>query len=104
MANVVKNELATLAYTSQSGNTANNEMYTVPIQTVASADSQHAGQQADDQGQQIIQQFQFQLPDQAKLFDHIGGTNQTQQIQIIQTDPNNPDQPQVITLYTWGGN
>ena len=55
---------------------------------------------ADDQGQQIIQQFQIQLPDhQNQLVDQ-----QTQQIQIIQSDPNNPDQPQVITLYTWGGN
>jgi len=55
---------------------------------------------ADDQGQQIIQQFQIQLPDhQNQLVDQ-----QTQQIQIIQSDPNNPEQPQVITLYTWGGN
>ena len=53
----------------------------------------------DDTGQQIIQQFQIQLPDQTQLVDQ-----QTQQIQIIQSDPNNPDQPQVITLYTWGGN
>ena len=53
----------------------------------------------DDTGQQIIQQFQIQLPDQTQLVDQ-----QTQQIQIIQSDPNNPEQPQVITLYTWGGN
>ena len=46
----------------------------------------------DDTGQQIIQQFQIQLPDQTQLVDQ-----QTQQIQIIQSDPNNPDQPQVIT-------
>jgi len=54
---------------------------------------------SDDTGQQIIQQFQIQLPDQTQLVDQ-----QTQQIQIIQSDPNNPEQPQVITLYTWGGN
>ena len=54
---------------------------------------------AEDQGQQIIQQFQIQLPDhQNQLVDQ-----QTQQIQIIQSDPNNPEQPQVITLYKYLG-
>ena len=52
-----------------------------------------------DNGQQIIQQFQIQLPDQSQMLDP-----QNQQIQVIQSDPNNPEQPQVITLYTWGGN
>ena len=62
-------------------------------------------QEQTEEGQQIIQQFQIQLPDQ-QLVEQIGGAanGQTQQIQIIQTDPNNPEQPQVITLYTWGGN
>ena len=62
-------------------------------------------QEQTEEGQQIIQQFQIQLPEQ-QLVEQIGGAanGQTQQIQIIQTDPNNPEQPQVITLYTWGGN
>jgi hypothetical protein len=67
---------------------------------------QHQQQQQQQQQQQPgqeVQQFQIQFQDQPQLMEQIG-QNQTQQIQIIQTDPNNPDQPQIITLYTWGGN
>ena len=80
---IVKNELSTTL----------SEIYvplnqlTMPVTTT----------QVADEGQQIIQQFQIQLPDQNQFEGQ-----QTQQIQIIQTDPNQPDQPQYITLYTWG--
>ena len=104
---VVKNDLTTTlnsVYTTSSNSTG--EIY-VPINAIA-ANSDGQSASGADEGQQIIQQFQIQLPDQTSstgLVDQIGGAgNQTQQIQIIQTDPNNPDQPQVITLYTWGGN
>ena len=61
---------------------------------------------------QIIQQFQIQLNDQqAQIVEHIpvmattGPGGHTQQFQIVQTDPSKPsEQPQIITLYTWGGN
>ena len=96
----------TLTYTTAQGS---NEIF-VPITALPQTEVQH-----DENGQQIIQQFQIQLPEQQVLelaagqqHQVVSGDanqpNQTQQIQIIQTDPNNPDQPQVITLYTWGGN
>ena len=74
----------------------------VPIETIETT-------QADGQ---IIQQFQIQLNDQqAQIVEHIpvmattGPGGHTQQFQIVQTDPSKPsEQPQIITLYTWGGN
>ena len=93
----------TLTYTTAPGS---NEIF-VPITALPQTE------QNEENGQQIIQQFQIQLPEQGLVElgqqqvvsgDGNSGPNQTQQIQIIQTDPNNPDQPQVITLYTWGGN
>jgi hypothetical protein len=79
---------------------ANTVLSSSPNQIVNNQLTNQLATTADDQGQQIIQQFQIQLPDhQNQLVDQ-----QTQQIQIIQSDPNNPEQPQVITLYTWGGN
>merc|ERR1712223_2001303 len=91
-------ELPTLSSYPSVPNTS--EIY-VPINAINSS-NHHQSQQTQaislqnqndpDQGQQIIQQFQIQLPDQTQLVDQ-----QTQQIQIIQSDPNNPEQPQVIT-------
>ena len=65
-------------------------------------------------GSQIIQQFQIQLTDQPQIVEQIpvqstvmatGPGGHTQQFQIVQTDPSkSSEQPQIITLYTWGGN
>ena len=79
-----------------------NEVY-VPLTAINATNNQEhtiiSQETPVDNGQQIIQQFQIQLPDQSQMLDP-----QNQQIQVIQSDPNNPEQPQVITLYTWGGN
>ncbi len=112
LSTVVQKELSALNYPA-AGNA--NDIY-VPLNTMASAEAtadsaaivsavpqvaSPTGQAAMldvDEGQQIIQQFQIQFPEQTQLVE-----NGTQQIQIIQTDPSNPEQPQYITLYTWNG-
>ena len=90
----------TLTYTTTTGS---NEIF-VPITALPQTEVQND----ENGGQQIIQQFQIQLPEQQLVELAAAGQQpaggQQQQIQIIQTDPNNPDQPQVITLYTWAGN
>ena len=90
----------TLTYTTTTGN---NEIF-VPITALPQTEVQND----ENGGQQIIQQFQIQLPEQQLVELAAAGQQpaggQQQQIQIIQTDPNNPDQPQVITLFTWAGN
>ena len=76
-------------------------------------------QQVQQENGEIIQQFQIQLtPDQPQIVEQIPvhstvmttsdghPTGQAQQFQIVQTDPSksSDQQPQIITLYTWGGN
>ena len=78
-------------------------------------------QQVQAENGEIIQQFQIQLTptDQPQIVEQIPvhstvqmttsdghPTGQAQQFQIVQTDPSksSDQQPQIITLYTWGGN
>ena len=108
--NAVTADLGSIVYATPAGShvvtSGHQEEIYVPINAVQSPlnITNISGQQTqtlvtEDEGQQIIQQFQIQLPDQSQL---VGQSSQP--IQVIQTDPNNPGQPQVITLYTWGGN
>lgn len=97
---VVKNELTALASNSQ---TTSEILVPLTMDNDVQAGNNLIAT-TDDHGQQIIQQFQIQLPSSSHEASSLAPTpdSQTQQIQVIQTDPNNPDQPQYITLYTWG--
>ena len=108
--------------TSTTTTTIPSEIITTAMRHAAETIVPIEGLQAQHQENgEIIQQFQIQLTpaDQPQIVEQIPvhstvqmttsdghPTGQAQQFQIVQTDPSksSDQQPQIITLYTWGGN